>query len=102
MKKLVFNSVDKAKVTIDGYTFEVRGLTREEAYEFLRKQKELDDMDSEEKIEAVKEFEKDLLNTCIEDEKAVPIVLNSSVKTYSAILELIMELSGLSGELPKK
>jgi len=102
-KKIILSSVDRVPVVIDGYEFEVRGLTREEAIQIERSRLEIDQLNDEEaRVEALLEIQEMLIDTCIEDEKARELVKNGSLKVINKITDLIMELSGLTEDIQKK
>ncbi len=101
MAKLVLNSIDKGIIEIDGYEFEVRGLTREEALNFRSSVAKLEKLPEEEQEKALAEIEQMLLNTCIKDKKGIELILKSSAKTYRAVLDYILNLSGLGEQEAK-
>jgi len=103
MAKYSFSSIDKAEIEIDGYTFEVYGLSRQDALEFTTKALEIAKIeDLEEKEKASKELDEMLLRLAIPDEKGRELVNKASLKVYRQIVDIIMELSGLTGEVEKK
>jgi len=103
MAKYSFTSVDSAEVEIDGYVFKVKGLSRQDALNFISEVAELETIeDLEEKAKKAEELDKKLFYSAIEDEKGRDLVLNkASIKVYRKILDLIMELSGLGEETEK-
>jgi len=103
MAKYSFSSVDSCEVEIDGYTFEVRGLSRKDALEFSSKALELARIeDPEERDKLSKEIDDMLLKLAVPDKKARDLINKSSLKVYRKIVEIVMELSGLTEEVEKK
>lgn len=97
MKKLKLSSVVEMEIELDGYTFTVRGLKRDEALQFLEELNELRKLPDEEYSDALLELENKLLETCISDPKAREMVRKAAQKTYRRIVDAIMDLSGLGG-----
>lgn len=104
MAKYSFSSVDRCEVEIDGYIFEIKGLSRQEALNFVSEVAELDTIqDLKEKENRARELDEKLFGLTIEDEKARDLILNKvSLKVYREIVNIIMELSGLGAETEKK
>ena len=104
LKLTAFPTID---VELDHLRFKLRGLSREEVYDYiLSRHEDFEKMDAAARTEAMREFEDELLNLAVVaspeevKQEIIDKIKNSSYETYQKILQTIMSLSGV-GE-PKK
>ena len=103
---LQLKGVVKDVITIDGYTFEVKGLSRREVYEFSRKARAISSQTNQNidkktsttdnvNIDKAEEFEEWLINKAISDEKGRELVLSLPRAEFDEVFNFILNLSGL-------
>jgi len=93
---LELKGIVKDTITIDGYTFEVKGLSRKDVYEFSRKARAISNQNTNEvDTEKAEEFEEWLINKAISDEKGRELVLSLPRAEFDKVFNFILKLSGL-------
>ena len=93
---LELKGIVKDEITIDGYTFEVKGLSRKDVYEFSRKAKTISGQNANDvDVDKAEEFEEWLINKTISDEKGRELVLSLPRAEFDKVFNFILKLSGL-------
>jgi len=84
------------KITINDYTFEVKGLSRLKAYEYLKKVQEMKLQSGDNvNVDTVCELENWLVDQAISDEKGRQLVKDLPRNEFDQVINLIFKLSGL-------
>jgi len=82
----------------EDFVFTVRGLTRAEYKDYLKRIGEITKLPDEEKLDAQIALEDELIDLCVEPEEAKDVLKNSGSSVVQFVIREILALSGLSEE----